>query len=201
MSALTVTAIVVMINLIGMTAISSLLALFLARLHWRGHGAIPALATIVLAQFFWILPTFIGYKCMTDLNDPLTPIGASDSIFVGNCLVSAFSIILLCEIVRSIPAELADSARLDGCGWFGTYRRIVLPFVKIHLLLIGLLLVMATAYPFLKDIGILGWTNPPQPPASDAVFRVLAKSAIAAFPVIAIFIIAKRPLGCRRDEI
>lgn len=38
-----------------------------------------------------------------------------------------FAILVLRGYMRSIPRELIDAALIDGCSWFGVYRRIVLP--------------------------------------------------------------------------
>jgi len=40
---------------------------------------------------------------------------------------SAFGTFLLRQFFLSIPAELEQAARIDGCGYFGIYRHIILP--------------------------------------------------------------------------
>ncbi|OBZ17751.1 carbohydrate ABC transporter permease [Bacillus sp. FJAT-26390] len=41
-----------------------------------------------------------------------------------------FFIYLLIQFIRGIPKELDESAKIDGCNWFGIYWRIVLPLTK-----------------------------------------------------------------------
>lgn len=53
---------------------------------------------------------------------------------VGVILIEAASIsvihsFLVMSFVRSLPPELEEAARVDGCGLFGTYWRIVLPLM------------------------------------------------------------------------
>ncbi|MBW4080284.1 carbohydrate ABC transporter permease [Paenibacillus sp. S150] len=41
-----------------------------------------------------------------------------------------FFVFLLIQFIRGIPRELDESAKIDGCSWFGIFRRIVLPLTK-----------------------------------------------------------------------
>jgi raffinose/stachyose/melibiose transport system permease protein len=41
----------------------------------------------------------------------------------------AFNVLLFSAFIRSIPVELEESARLDGCSTWQTFRRIVLPLL------------------------------------------------------------------------
>ncbi|TBL70084.1 carbohydrate ABC transporter permease [Paenibacillus thalictri] len=41
-----------------------------------------------------------------------------------------FFVFLLIQFIRGIPRELDESAKMDGCSWFGIYWRIVLPLTK-----------------------------------------------------------------------
>lgn len=41
-----------------------------------------------------------------------------------------FFVFLLIQFVRGIPKELDESAKIDGCSWFGIYWRVVMPLTK-----------------------------------------------------------------------
>ncbi|AFC29258.1 binding-protein-dependent transport system inner membrane component [Paenibacillus mucilaginosus 3016] len=41
-----------------------------------------------------------------------------------------FFVFLLVQFVRGIPRELDESAKMDGCSWFGIYLRIIMPLMK-----------------------------------------------------------------------
>jgi len=45
-------------------------------------------------------------------------------------LVSAFGIFLMRQFIQTIPTDLIDAARIDGCPEFGIYWRIILPLCK-----------------------------------------------------------------------
>jgi multiple sugar transport system permease protein len=43
---------------------------------------------------------------------------------------SAFNVFLLRQFFMTIPNELEDAAKIDGCGYFTIYWRIMLPLIK-----------------------------------------------------------------------
>ncbi len=65
--------------------------------------------------------------------------------------VGAFGIFLMRQFIVTIPSELIDAARIDGCSEFGIYYRIVLPIIKPAL---GAL----TIYSFLSSWNGYLWT-------------------------------------------
>ena len=44
--------------------------------------------------------------------------------------VGAFGVFLMRQFIVTLPTELIDAARIDGCSEFGIYARIVLPIIK-----------------------------------------------------------------------
>ena len=172
------------INLAGTLIIYSLMAFFLARIRWRNRGVLAVIVMILAVDLFWIVPTMIGLSADTQSI-------VSYSLFFGNWLVSAFSVILLVQTVKGIPRQLEDSARLDGCGWFGTYWHVVLPLVRGSLGLIALLIVLATTPHLTRQIE-LNCDPVFQISSQDALIRTLGMSAIASLPVIGIFFVVKR---------
>ena len=44
--------------------------------------------------------------------------------------VGAFGVFLMRQFIVTIPTELLDAARIDGCSEFGIYYRVVLPIIK-----------------------------------------------------------------------
>jgi multiple sugar transport system permease protein len=183
-------------NLVGMLLIYSLMASALTRFYWRGRGTMSVFGTIIAAGLFWILPAFLSN--LRDLDYAPYP------LWFGNWLASGFSVVILCQSVRWIPRGLEDSARLDGCGWFGVYRQIVLPLVRRELGLIVLLTVMATSPVFWPPLTIpLGflppWLHLLLPfkgehglSTSTVYLMMTAGSVVMTLPVILIFFLSKR---------
>ncbi len=118
-------------------------------------------------------------------------------------MISGFSIIVLCQAVRWIPRQLEDAARLDGCGWFGTYWHVLLPLVRRELWLIGFLTLIGTsvllATPLVVfDGGFLTqvlarllpvWQGGLAP--TQNVGLMMGASLVATLPVIVVFLFAK----------
>ena len=188
---LAICLIAVATNLVGTLFIYSVIALFLARLHWHGRGGLAVLVMIIVAGLFWMVPTMIGF------GYSIVDTSASYSLCFGNALVSAFVLILFLQTVKGIPRQLEDMARLDGCGLLWTWWHIVLPLVRRELILIALLIVMATALPFWANLTAPGGTDF-RPlfeflrlPAYSSFTSMLAISAIISLPVIVIYFVAK----------
>ncbi len=192
---LTISLIVLVINLIGLLAVYSLMAAAIMRMHWHQRGLVGVLMTIVLAQTIWIVPAFTGFHYSTSAYP------ASFVICFGNSIVSAFAVVIFCQKAPTLPRQLEDSARMDGCGGLGIFRYVVLPRIKRELTVIGFLVVMATAFPFLAalinpagDSLLALFESLPQglgiPPFGIMMFA----SFVMTLPVIATFILAKQYL-------
>ena len=62
----------------------------------------------------------------------LASIGLGNPFGVGILHVMfnlAFNVLLFSAFIRSIPVELEESARLDGCSTLQTFRKVVLPLL------------------------------------------------------------------------
>ena len=94
------------------TVVSSVLPAYgFARLQWKGRDALffVMLATLMLPQQVTMLPVFMLFRTLhwTGTYLPLV---------VPPFFGSAFSIFLLRQFFRTIPQELSDAARMDGCS-------------------------------------------------------------------------------------
>jgi multiple sugar transport system permease protein len=192
--------IALVVNLAGTLLIYSLLAFALVRLSWHRRGMIAVLVPIVIAGQFWIVPTLLVR------NSSYLPF-ASYAFWFCNWLISGFSVIVLCQAVRWIPRQLEDSARLDGCGWFGTYWHILLPLVRRELWLIVFLTLLGTSIPLFAPLAVfrgeviapwLVWLLPVWseggPSLARSIGLMMGVSLAATLPMIVVFLFAKGPL-------
>lgn len=103
----------------------SLVAYSFARLEWPGRDSlfIVLLATMMVPFIVTLIPIYIVFMNLRWLNSfkPLIV-----PAFLGN----AFFIFLLRQFFLTIPFELSDAAKIDGCSEFGILWRIVLPLAK-----------------------------------------------------------------------
>jgi multiple sugar transport system permease protein len=189
------------LNLAGMLLIYSLMAFALVRLSWHRRGTIAVLAAIIAAGQFWNVSALLVVH-----SSSAGP--ATYSLWFCNWLVSAFAVVILCQTAKGIPRQLEDSARLDGCGWFGIYWHVLLPLVKRELGIIAFLTVIAPSVHFLTPITIVeGWIMIPPPPNGLAelplensdILMATAFSLLITLPIIAIFLFAKRYLQHTTD--
>jgi multiple sugar transport system permease protein len=95
-----------------------------ARLKFRGRqiGFFLMVSTIMIPTQLLMIPTFVMFA-KVGLIDTL---GAA----IVPWLASAFGVFLMRQFFLSLPAELEDAARIDGCSTFDVFWRIVLPLAR-----------------------------------------------------------------------
>ena len=117
------------ISVAGIVLFSSLSAYAFARLRFRGK--------VVL--FLFIVSGFLIPVQVTliPLYSMLKELGIIDTYLAMIVPYIAFgipfSVLLLTEFFRSIPVELEDAARIDGCNELQIYQRIMMPLAKVGL--------------------------------------------------------------------
>jgi ABC-type glycerol-3-phosphate transport system permease component len=121
MNTVTVTVSVVVTQLFS----CSLAAYAFARLQFPGRDRVflAYLGTLMIPAQVTMIPTYILMKYM-HMIDTLW------ALIVPAAFGSAFGTFLLRQFFMTLPRELEDAARLDGCGYFGIYRRIILPLSR-----------------------------------------------------------------------
>src|SRR6185295_7422232 len=105
-------------------AVSSLSAFAFARLRFPGRELLFVLflGTLMVPQEVLIVPM---YWLMQSL-------GWVDSYWalILPWAFTAFGTFLLRQFFLTVPAELEEAARVDGCGPFGSFFRIMLPLAR-----------------------------------------------------------------------
>ena len=69
------------------------------------------------------------------------------------------SIVILRPFFRSIPVELEDAARIDGCGSFGFFWRVLLPLSRPALATVSVLAIVTTWNAFILPLVVLNSTR------------------------------------------
>ncbi|MEU0091849.1 carbohydrate ABC transporter permease [Kribbella sp. NPDC006257] len=115
--------------------INSMAAFALSRMRWRGRRVVLAavIATLIVPFETFALPLVwwvnkLPWLEIHGFHLTLTS-GWLDTYHVQILpfVANAFSIYLFYQYFSSIPVELDEAARMDGAGWFGIYRRVVMP--------------------------------------------------------------------------
>jgi multiple sugar transport system permease protein len=115
--------IVSVLSVIGNVLSCSLAAYAVARLDFRGRNFWYALmlGTLMLPYHVTLIPQYILFLNL-DWVDTFRPLVVPKFL-----AVDAFFIFLLVQFFRTIPRELDDAAKIDGCGPFRIYWKIILP--------------------------------------------------------------------------
>lgn len=195
------TAMVAALTLLGMLASSSVTAYGFARLRFPGREVIfmILLSTMMVPSAVLLIPQFIMFRHLgwIDTHLPLFV----PHFFGAGAVGGAFNIFLLRQFFRTIPMELSDAARIDGCGEFRIFWQIILPLSKPALATIGIFTFMATWNDFL---GPLIYLNSPEKLTAAvglASFRglystqwhlLMAASTVMTLPMIVLFFAAQK---------
>ena len=169
-----------------------------ARLEFRFKGALFGLVmgTMLLPSFMGMIPSFM-------IMDALGWIDEHRALYIPGA-ASAFGIFLMRQFVETaVPRELIEAARMDGCGEFGIYWRIVLPLLKPALGTLGLVTFIASWNNFVGPLVVMRsleqYTLPLalrslQTPVNTEWGALMAGSAIATVPLIVLFALSSRQL-------
>lgn len=126
------TAVIVAIVVASQIVLGTLAAFALARFAFRGRDVLFALILLQLMIAPEILAV-ANYRTMRS-------IGAVDTIWgiVLPYLTSAFGIFLLRQTFRTVPQDIEDAARIEGCGTLGVLWRVYVPAARAVYLAYGL---------------------------------------------------------------
>src|SRR5256885_9497166 len=107
------------------TISSALVAFGFAYFRFPGRNPLfgLVLATMMLPQAATMIPVYLIWNRLG-----LT--GTQVPLWAQNIFGSAFYIFLLRQFFLSLPRELFEAARVDGCGFAGLFWRIALPLAR-----------------------------------------------------------------------
>jgi multiple sugar transport system permease protein len=194
---ITNTLIIVGLNMVAVLFTASLCAYGFARIKFWGRDFwfVLVLSTMMVPYFVLMVPQFVIFSRLgwVDSFRPLTI-----PIFFGG---GAFNIFLLRQFFRTLPEELADAARIDGCSEFRIYWNIMVPLAKPALAAVAIFTFLNGWNDF---IGPLLYLNSPEKftvAIGLATFRsvmrtrydlLMAASSAMILPVIVLFFFAQR---------
>ena len=109
---------------VGQVFTSSLAAFAFARLKFPGRDLLflGYLGTLMVPFVVTMIPVFALFN-VARLYDTYAALALP-------AMFSAYGTFLLRQFFITIPTELEDAARIDGCGRWGIYRHVVMPLSK-----------------------------------------------------------------------
>ena len=178
---------------------ASMAAFVFARMQFRGREAL-----FTLFVFGLLFPTAVAILPLFILVRNLGLTGTALGVALPQAAFALpLTIVILRPFFRSIPAELEDAARIDGCSSFGFFWRVLLPLARPALATVSVLAVVTTWNAFLLPLVVLNgaeqWTLPlgaqnfSTQYSSDQA-RILAFTVVGLIPAIVFYAIAERQL-------
>jgi raffinose/stachyose/melibiose transport system permease protein len=178
---------------------SAMAAFVFARFAFRGREFLFTVFTVGLMFPFAvaILPLYVRLRQLDLLDNPLGVILPQAAFGLP------VTIIVLRTFFRSIPAEVEESATLDGCTPFGFFWRILLPMARPALATVSVLAIVASWNNFLLPLVVFNdetwWTLPLgvkqfQGQYAAETGKILAYVVLAMVPSLAFYAVAERQL-------
>jgi ABC-type glycerol-3-phosphate transport system permease component len=188
---------IVVFDEIGILFTASLAAYSFARLRFRGRDVVffMLLSTMMLPWAVTMIPRYIMFRQLGWINTFLPLI--VPNYFGGG----AFNIFLLRQFFRTIPYEISDAGRIDGCSEFAIYWRLVLPLARPALATVAIFTFLNAWNDFMGPLIYLTSPNKRTLSLGLAAFRdlyttqwhyLMAASTVVIVPVIILFFAAQR---------
>ncbi len=117
---------IAILSCVGVTFSSSMVAFAFARLRFPGRNFLflLCLATLMVPGQVTMIPSFILFKSI-GWYDTFYPLVVP--AFLGG---GAWNIFLMRQFFMTIPYEMDDAAKIDGCTDIGVWWRILMPLCK-----------------------------------------------------------------------
>jgi len=221
---------VALIITIGQVFTSSLAAYAFSRLEFPGRDKLflAYLATMMIPGAVTMIPLFVILKALPDilnwllgtdwfssqmfvrwwLTSPVREFYAGkvvglDSYFalIVPGLFSAYGTFMLRQFFLTIPRDLEDAARIDGCGTWGVYWQVVMPLSKPALATLGILTFMGAWRSFLWPMVVVSSDQMQTLPVMLQAFMgvtgtqwelMMAGTLIVMAPMILVFLLGQK---------
>jgi ABC-type glycerol-3-phosphate transport system permease component len=181
---------------VGTVMSNAIVAFAFARLRFRGSQIlfVIVLSTMMLPGQVTMIPLFIMFSKLGWVN-------TYNPLIIPSFFGSAYFIFLMRQFYATIPREMDDAARIDGCGILGTFFRIILPMSKAA---VGITAIFAFSWSWNEFLGPLIYLSKMETfPLALALsylrgtYRVLwselmVVSFIAMVPPLILFFVAQR---------
>ena len=184
------------LSMLGRVASCALVGFSFARLRWPGKNVlfVITLSTMMLPFQVLMIPQFLIFKSFgwIDTHYPL---------WVPSFGGTAFFIFLMRQYFMTLPKELDDAAKIDGCSWWGIFYRILLPLSRPVLATIAIFTFMSQWNSFLEPLIFLNRSKNFTLALGLAMFRdqfevdwnaIMAMSFLMVLPCLTVFFLAQK---------
>jgi multiple sugar transport system permease protein len=169
----------------------------LSRIKWKGRDTLFSVSLLTMMVPFQItlIPTYIL----------IVKMGLTDNLagLIIPTMVTAFSILLFRQSFLTIPQDLIDAARLDGCSELGVLFRVIFPLSKPVVVTVAILTFVANWNEVLWPLIVIREQDLMTMPQMVALFAVgggadasvgaqLASALLLALPVVIAYLIFQK---------
>lgn len=174
----------------------SMLGYTLAKLEFRGRKTVFSLVIGTL-----MVPGLVTFVPLYVLTSNL---GLTDSLLglILPFLAAPFGVFLMRQFISSLPDELIDAARMDGCHEIGIFWRVILPMTKPALATLGIISFLGSWNNFLWPLVVAQNEDQYTLPVGLALASsgqdftrygvLLAGAVVVLLPVIIVFLLFQR---------
>lgn len=198
-------AVIALTCVCGQLLSGSIVAYSFARLRWPGRDLwfLMLLGTMMLPPQVTMVSTFVGWTQLRTLTgiewvDTFKPLIIPS--FLGG---SPMLIFLMRQFFKTLPVELEDAAKIDGCTTWQTFWRVMLPLSRPVLATVAVLSFIAHWHDFLGPLIYLNSVDKYTLQIGLRMFQdingtrmnlLMAASMIVLAPVLILFFSAQRYL-------
>ena len=195
--ALSNSVIVAVITSVSVVLFATLAGFSFAKLQFRGRRALLVFVIATMA-----VPTQLGVVPLFILMSELGWTGKLVAVIVPG-MVTAFGVFWMTQYFEeTLPFELIEAARVDGCSMIRTFWHVALPAAKPAAAMLALFTFVASWTNFFWPFIVLGSTNPTLPVSLQLLqasyFKdyslIMAGVVLATVPLILLFIVAGKQL-------
>ena len=183
------------LSTVGQIFVSILAAYSLARLRFPFKNLIFMfiVATMLMPFVVTMIPTFLiisSLKWIDTYQGLIVPF-----------LFNGFSIIFLVQFFITVPMDLQDAARIDGCGYFGILFNVILPNTKPAISTIALFTFLGHWTEYLWPLIVINTTDMRTLPiglrylmteGSSDYQLMMAASVMAIVPVLIVYMFSEK---------
>ncbi|HDT14678.1 MAG TPA: ABC transporter permease subunit [Firmicutes bacterium] len=191
------TIFITVMGIIGVLFSSSFVAYGFARFKFPGRDPLflVMISTMMIPVQVTMIPTFILFKYLGWI-DTFAPL-IVPTFFGGG----AFNIFLMRQFFMTIPYELDDAAKIDGCNYFQIFAIILMPLVKPALATIAIFGFVYNWNDFLNPLIYLNSSSNYTLALGLQVFTtmygsyyhlMMAASTIVLLPILIVFFLGQR---------
>jgi multiple sugar transport system permease protein len=159
------------------------------------------LATMMIPFPVTMVSLFTIFRWLGD-HTAVQWLGTFKPLWVPAWFGSAFNIFLLRQFFLTIPNDLSEAARIDGCSEVGIFVRVILPLARPALVVVSLFAFMGAWNDFLGPLIYLqrpeqftlalGLANFQSQHGGTPWHHLMAASVLVVAPIIVLFFLAQR---------